>query len=457
MNPIAFIFFLICAMALLTVPKKWAPIPLLLGCTYMTFGQGIDVFSISLPIYRMLLIVGVARVVIKSEPIPNGLNYIDKLMIVWAIWVIFASLFHNQDRAGPITAGGEVFNIFLPYFLIRIWCTDLREIGVVINAIALILAPIMVEMMFEKLTGKNLFSVFGGVPDNVLLREGKLRAQGPFRHPILAGTVGASSIPLFVGIIKQSRIVGIIGIIAGVGITVACASSGPLMTLLTGTFGLILWRWNHFVRLLRYSSAIIYIILMVLMTRPPYYLISKIDLSGGSTGWHRSYLIERTILYFEEWWLFGCDETRHWMPLQGFASDAYHTDITNYYIGFAVTGGLFAMLLVIWMMGCAFRWVGRIHDESLQIAPDQSFMIWCFGASLFSHAVTSVSVAYFDQSMLYFWLCVAVISSTYSVLKIKDGWKYKNTSKSDSIISDLCIDYNIHRQQNIRWRQEVRK
>ncbi len=457
MNFVAFIFFVICALLLMAVPRKWAPVPLLVGCTYMTFGQGIDVFSISLPIYRMLLIVGVARVVIKSEPIPNGLNYIDKLMLVWAIWVIIASLFHNQDRAGPITAGGEVFNIFLPYFLIRIWCTDLREIGVVINAIALLLAPIMVEMIFEKLTGKNLFSVFGGVPESVLIREGKLRAQGPFRHPILAGTVGASSIPLFVGIIKQSRIVGTVGIIAGVGITFACASSGPLMTLLTGIFGLILWRWNYLVKWLRYSSVIIYILLMLVMTRPPYYLISKIDLSGGSTGWHRSYLIERTILYFDEWWLFGCDETRHWMPLQGFASDAYHTDITNYYIGFAVTGGLFAMLLVIWMMGCAFRWVGRIHDARLQIAPDQSFTIWCFGVSLFSHAVTSVSVAYFDQSMLYFWLCVAVISSTYSVLKIKNEFKHKNISKFGPITPNLSIDYLIDTRENSKWRQELRK
>ena len=43
------------------------------------------------------------------------------------------------------------------------------------------------------------------------------------------------------------------------------------------------------------------------------------------------------------------------------------------------------------------------------------FMIWCLGAGLFAHACTSLSVAYFDQSMMFFWLNVAVISSMHSV------------------------------------------
>jgi hypothetical protein len=106
------------------------------------------------------------------------------------------------------------------------------------------------------------------------------------------------------------------------------------------------------------------------------------------------------------------------MPNQGIAGDPHHTDITNYYIGYGVTGGLPAMLLVIWMLLVAFRWVGQIHDTRLAEWPSQSFMIWCFGACLFSHAVTSISVAYFDQSMLYFWLSVAVISSICSIVHL---------------------------------------
>jgi hypothetical protein len=418
MNPLALAFFVTCAVALIAVPRKWAPVPLLIGCTYMTFGQGIVLGPLHLPIYRMLLIIGVIRVISKGESLPGGFNLIDKLMMAWGGWVIFASFFHDPERAGPIYACGVVFNQALFYFLIRIWCSDLEEVGDVIGIVALLMVPIAIEMTLEKFTGRNNFAIFGGVPDNVLIREGKLRAQGPFRHPILAGTVGATCVPLFIGILKRHRTVALIGIGAGVVIVFASASSGPVMSLLAGAFALGLWRFKIHVKILRRCAVLLYVLLMFVMKQPPYYLISRIDISGGSTGWHRSFLIQQTIAHFSEWWLFGTDFTRHWMPNQGFASDPLHTDITNQYIGYAVEGGLLAMLLIMGMMAVAFHWVGQIHDERIATHPDQSFMIWCFGACLFAHAVTSVSVAYFDQSMLYFWLSVAVISSIYSIYSI---------------------------------------
>jgi hypothetical protein len=196
----------------------------------------------------------------------------------------------------------------------------------------------------------------------------------------------------------------------------ASASSGPIMSLMAAVFALGMWIFRDYTRTMRIGAVMLYLLLMVVMERPPYYLISKIDLSGGSTGWHRSFLIERTIAHFNEWWLFGTDHTRHWMPLQGVAASPTHTDITNYYIGFAVGGGLPALLLILAVFAKAFSWVGRIQINLHEEQPQQSFMIWCFGSALFAHAVTSISVAYFDQSSFFFWLNVAVISSVYSML-----------------------------------------
>ena len=418
MNPLALVFFLVCAAALIAAPRKWAPVPLLIGCTYMTLGQGIHLGPVSLPVYRMLLLVGVVRVLAKGEDLPGGLNRIDKLMMAWGSWVIFASFFHDPVRAGPIYACGQVFNQTLIYFLIRVWCTELEEVGDVIRIVALLLVPIAMEMLVEKATSRNSFAIFGGVPDWVVIREGKLRAQGPFRHPILAGTVGATCIPLFIGILRSHRLSALAGIGAGVVMVFASASSGPVMSLIAGAGAVAMWRFKNRVKTLRLGALLVYVGLMFTMDKPPYYLISRIDISGGSTGWHRAFLIEQTFSYLSEWWLFGTDETRHWMPMRGIANDPHHTDVTNYYIGFGVTGGLAAMLLVIWMMGVAFRWVGQIHDARIAHRPNQSFMIWCFGSCLFSHAITSFSVAYFDQSMLYFWLSVAVISSVYSIVRV---------------------------------------
>ena len=454
MNPLAVLFFLSCAVALLVVPRKWAPAPLLLGCTYMTLGQGIELGPVSLPVYRMMLLVGLVRVVIKGEGVPGGFNVIDKLMVTWGVWVVFASFFHDPERAGPIYACGVVFNLTLIYFLIRIWCTALDEVQEVIVFVALLLVPIAIEMVTERITGKNLFSVFGGVPENVVVREGEYRAQGPFRHPILAGTVGATCVPLFVGILKKYKTLAIIGIGAGVIMTFASASSGPVMSLIFGGLAILLWRFKQFMSPLRYAVAAAYLILMVTMAKPPYYLIARIDVSGGSTGWHRAFLIENTFKHFSEWWLFGTDITRHWMPLQGIGHDPLHTDITNYYIGFGVTGGLLAMLLVIAMMLVSFAWVGKIHDSRSDSQAEQRFMIWCFGASLFSHAATSISVAYFDQSMLFFWLNVAVISSFYMISR-----QEASVSTGDLIEVPDSLDGSPEAValRNAEWRRRLRE
>lgn len=454
MNPIALVVLIACSVALLQVPRKWAPVPLLLGCTYMTMGQGINI-GVNLPVYRILLLVGFARVFMKGERLPGGLNLIDKLMIGWGVWTVFCSLFHDPSREGPVYASGMVFNQALPYFLIRIWCADLDEVSDVVRIIAVLLVPIALEMLSEKVTGKNMFAFLGEVPQNVLIREGKLRAQGPFKHPILAGTVGATCIPLFIGILRRHKFEAMLGIGAGMFIVFASASSGPVMSLIAAIGGLMLWKWKEGVKVLRYGLVALYVLLSFLMKQPPYYLISKIDLSGGSTGWHRSFLIDRTILFFNEWWLFGADKTRHWMPMQGFAKDPYHTDITNYYIGFAVASGLLGMLLVIWMIGTAFRWTGQIHDARIERRPDDGFMIWCFGACLFSHTVTGISVAYFDQSMLYFWLSVAVISSVYSIVRVEDDGPLSEVDGDE--ILDEAPDAEAVAMANAEWRRQMRE
>jgi len=454
MNPLALIFLLVCAGALLGVDRKWAPVPLLIGCTYMTMGQGINI-GINLPVYRLLLLVGVLRVIVKQERLPGGLNTIDKLMIAWGLWTVFCSLFHDAKREGPVYASGMVFNQALPYFLIRIWCTDIEEVGDVIRIIALLLVPLAGEMLAEKLTGKNIFSVFGKVSFNVLIRDGKLRAQGPFGTPILAGTLGATCIPLFIGILKRHRTEAILGIAAGIFIVFSSASSGPVMSLMAGAGALMLWKWKSGVGILRKGLVVMYVLLSFVMAKPPYYLISRIDLSGGSTGWHRSFLIDRTILFFNEWWLFGTDKTRHWMPFQGIGADPNHTDITNYYIAFGVSSGLLGLGLVIWMMVMAYRWAGKVHDMRIDTRPDDSFMIWCMGASLFAHTVTGISVSYFDQTMLYFWLSVAVISSIYSVIQLEPATSGREDFEDDD--EEEEEDPEAVARANAEWRRKLRE
>ena len=241
--------------------------------------------------------------------------------------------------------------------------------------------------------------------------------------------------------------------------TVTSASSGPIMSLLIGIGALLLWNLRSYMEKIRIGVIVGYLILMVVMKQPPYYLISRIDISGGSTGWHRANLIEMTIKHLPEWWLFGTDITRHWMPAQGIAMDPQHTDITNYFIGIGILGGLPAMLLILAMMGVAFKWVGRILTIWTAKGSEESFMIWCFGSCLFSHVATGISVAYFDQSIVYFWLVVAVISSIHSItvlesnqVSLTEDDDIGSLDKQNGLVTSPETECS-----NVRWTREHRE
>jgi hypothetical protein len=395
--------------------RKWAPIPLLASCCYMTIGQGVDLGPISLPVYRIVLAVGLLRVIVRRETMAGGVNMIDKLMIAWAGWTVFASFFHERvPGSGPVYALGFVYNIMLVYFLTRVWCGDLPELVAAVRSLAWLLVPVAVAMLAEHVLERNFFGMFGGVPEGVYVRDGAIRAQGPFAHPILAGTVGAVCFPMMIGIWRWHRISAIIGVTACVAIVLASTSSGPLMSLLMGVFALLMWRCRSWLWVFRWAVIGAYLSAEILMTRPAYYLISKIDLTGSSTGWHRSRLIEVAFEHLSEWWAFGTDFTAHW-GINTTEGDR-HVDLTNYYLWIGTIGGLPAMLLLIAIMWRAFVWVGDSIRNAPAALQEHQFMIWCLGAGLFAHAGTSLSVAYFDQSMIFFWLNISVISSMYLIV-----------------------------------------
>jgi hypothetical protein len=151
------------------------------------------------------------------------------------------------------------------------------------------------------------------------------------------------------------------------------------------------------------------LLLATMMNRPVYYLIGEIDLTGSSTGWHRARLIESSLQHLGEWWLAGTDYTRHWMAT-GVSWSPNHTDLTNHYIALGVYGGLPLLLTFVAVMAVSFRNVGR-NLAATQWAGPSSFVAWTAGSALFAIAVTSVSISYFDQSVLWLYMTMAFCSS----------------------------------------------
>lgn len=387
----------------------------------MTMAQRLEVGPITLHVIRLLIAVGAVRVVARGERILGGLNGLDGTMLAWAGCAIISSVFHKTTAEGNplIFRLGLVYNTLGIYFLFRVFIQSIEDLVHLIKIMACVLAPVALEMFQEHITKRNLFSVLGGVPEMAWVRDGKLRSQGPFSHPILAGTVGAVCFPLMISIYRQSPKAALFGSGVCVAMVLTSSSSGPLMSLIFGVFALILWRWRHLTQHFRIGAVIAYVVLSMVMTDPAYYIIARIDLTGSSTGWHRARLIEMAFANIGEWWVGGTDYTRHWMPT-GVSWSEDHTDITNYYIKMGVIGGLPLMLLLIAALVTAFRYIGHSLRATDGKSLTGQFFIWAIGAALLTHTATCVSVSYFDQSFVFIYLNLAVISSLRSAILLQE-------------------------------------
>ena len=328
MTSFTVVFLFLNAMALLGLPRHLAPLPLLVGCCYMTASESFNLGPIHCTVIRVLIAVGIARALMRGERVAGCMLGMDKLMIAWMVWIVLSSPLFPGTESPLVFNLGQAFNIGGIYFLIRVFCATLDDLIGITKLAAWLLAPIGIEMVTEHLTHNNLFSVFGAF---LSVRDEKFRSQGPFAHPILAGSVGATCFPLMIGIWQRSRGVAVVGLVSCLAMVAACNSSGPIMSLVFGICALAMWPRRALTRYAGRTFVAAYLILNMVMKRPAYYVIGEIDLTGSSTGWHRARLIESSIEHLNEWWLAGTDHTRHWMAT-GVSCSPNHTDITNYYL-----------------------------------------------------------------------------------------------------------------------------
>lgn len=415
MNIYAIIFLSINIAALLFFPRRWAPLPLLVGACYMTLGQGVEIGPFRFTIIRILVLAGLVRVAIRWERISGGMNGMDWLMLLWSIWALVSSVFHYNFSDALINRLGLVYNACGIYFLLRVFCQTLDDVNLLCRITAILLVPVAFAMIYEKLTVHNLFSIFGGIREAPAIRVDRIRAQGPFAHPILAGTIGAVTLPLIIALWWQHRTEAIFGIAACLVMIFASASTGPIMSATAAIGALWMWRYRHQMRFVRWAAVFGYIGLDLIMNAPAYYLIARANVVGGSTGYHRARLIQSAFQHLHEWWLAGTDYTRHWM-VTGVSWSPDHSDITNHYLQLGVVGGLPLMLLFIAILAKGFSFVGQALRNAGNIFPKYLFMVWALGATLFAHAVNMISVSYFDQSFLFVYLTLASIGLAWSFI-----------------------------------------
>jgi hypothetical protein len=397
---------------ILKLPKRYALVPLLISGCYMTLGQSILVGGLHFTVYRILILTGLIRIFIRKEIFDIKLNHIDKVLIVWILVRYAMNIALRGTNAVADDHAGFAYGILGTYFIIRAMLRNIEDVIYTVNVFAIIVIPLAVIFVYEMETGKNIFSVFGGVSELSEIRDGRIRCQGPFRHPILAGTFGATTFPLLIGLWKyetKKHYVIATAILSSTIIVICSASSGPLLAYLAGIAGLLCWRIRSHMRAIRWGSVVMILGLHAVMKAPVWFLIARLgDIVGGG-GYHRATLIDAAIKHYNEWWLIGTTYTAHWMPT-GITADPNMADITNQFIVEGVNGGIITMGLFIWLIAKCFKKVGIEAGRNTGSFNRDRFMIWSMGCVVLSHVVSMFSVAYFDQIIIFWCLIIAMIA-----------------------------------------------
>lgn len=361
-------------------------------------------------ILRILLLVGWIRIITRGELSDIKLAAIDKVFLAWIIigTVLFAiNRGFVQSLVGRL---GHVYNTIGIYFLVRSLVRDVDDIVRTIKIFAIIILPLALLFAVEQVTGRNPFSVLGGVPEITDVREGRLRCQGPFEHPILAGTFGATAMPLFAGLWVfngGNRRLAAAAFVAATEIVIASSSSGPLLAYIAGVLGLLIWQYRSKMKYILRGLLVSLVILHLIMKAPVWFLAARIgDLIGGG-GWYRSALIDAAIEHFNEWWLMGTAYTAHWMPTS-LALYPNKADITNQFVAEGISGGIIELFLFIWLLVECFKAVGSATHNEAKLSPPERFLSWSIGCALLGHVTSFFSVSYFDQIIIFLCLIVAM-------------------------------------------------
>ncbi len=393
------------AVLMMALPRRRSTWPLVLLLCFVPAGQRFIVATLDFPFLRMLMMVAWSRMLVRNEIRPLIWNRLDRLMLTWALVVVATGTLYAGTVAVLVNRVGASLDAMSIYFYFRNRIRTPADLATIASQFLWCSFAVLGFMLYEQQTTHNLFGVFGGVPEITDIRDGRLRCQGAFAHPILAGCFYAALLPFYfvIGCHSGRWRLPLIGAATALAITVLTASSTPIVAVLMCALGAATFPFRPALRYVRWLGVGVLVFLHLSMKQPVWHLLSRIDVAGGSTGWHRFHLVDKFIANWREWWLFGTPRTGHWGPgLQ---------DVTNQYVAEGVGGGALRLLLFLMIIVVAFQGVSRTMRLP-HLPRTRTLITWSLGTALFVHCMNYIGVSYFEQIQSLWLLTLAAIGSS---------------------------------------------
>ncbi len=411
LNPVAVIWVLVAIFCIFLLPRRYLVVPFCLTVFTIPLGQSIVLGGLNFLMFRLVIIAGLFRTILSLRSGEGAgrrprFNVIDKAFLLFCISSVITFTILFGDFRAFVNHMGFALDALGTYFLLRLTLHGEEDVDRTIKVLALVCGVVAVCMLNEQFTTRNLFSVFGGVPKFTDIRDGALRSQGPFEHPILSGVFGAIMLPLFVRLWwrGKGRIIAFVGTLSALTIIITSKSSTPLAAGLAGLVALGLWPFRRWMRLVRWGIVLGLVGLQTVMKAPVWALIGRAGAIAGSSGYHRYILVDNFIRRFGEWWLVGVKDTAHW------GYDMW--DVTNQYVATGVSGGLVTLILFLAVIVYCFKGLGLARKEAEADADHaRARGVWAMGAALIVNLTAFFGITYFDQTQIAWYALLAIIAS----------------------------------------------
>lgn len=343
-HPLGLVLLAVCCVAIfssrpqvglaISVLFSWAVVP----------SQRIILLGVDFSFYRIVGVVLLVRLLLQPALRQMRWGAADWGVTGFAGVIVLATATRGGEVVNSI---GQVGDFVVYYSVGRLCISTCEDWARFVKAMAVATVLVAIPLTIEKLTGRNLFSAFGGVPAITPVRDGKLRAQAAFVHPIIGGVIVASLVPVFLSLRSTAspaaRWFLLAAACSGVYAVLLTASSTPLMALAAGLASYSLFSQRRLLGSFVFGLTMIGAVLHVISASGLHHLVfARFTPISGSTGYHRYLLWDAAITRFPEWALFGVNSTGHWG--RGL------NDVTCEYIAAGVRGGMAAVLCLVFVL-----------------------------------------------------------------------------------------------------------
>jgi hypothetical protein len=406
LHPLVAVALLVAIVLILMRPRNQSITYFLVAYFTIPAGQVLVFGGLHFTALQILILVVLARMAAfrdlpSQRRFAGGFNALDKVVVLWALleWVAFVLQWGEMQAV--IKASGDMVVNLGGYLAVRFLIPDRETLRRTVKALAVICVIQGVCMVSELFTYQNVFAAMGA--NSPTIRNGSVRAEGTLGG-LYAGAFAGAMAPLFLALWAEgkSRTAACAGLAGATAMVLASHASTAWLAYGGSLVGLGFWPLRKQMLLVRCGIVATLVGLHLVMNGPVWSLIEKIDLTGGSSSYHRYMLVDNCIRHFGDWWLIGYRYYGDW----GF--DMW--DLCNQFVVAALTGGLMTLIMFITIFSRSFRAIGkarrRVTGDRLQ-----EWILWCLGSALFGNIVASFGINYMYHLMLGFFVLLSCISA----------------------------------------------